>query len=129
MTSSTKSVPKSIRFTKEELQRIQEAMVKKIGLQGKTCTFSEFVVYAVLREVKKIEKVRIKNMTHLAFNVYYRRDISSYKDAVVTRLEELYPQATIEVGGDLVSFRIETDKNREALANEVQEELKKIISH
>jgi len=124
---SPKSNPKSIRFTEEELQRIQKAIVKKIGLEGKTCIFSEFVVDAVLKEVKKIEEVRVKNMMSLALNVYYGRDISSYKDAVVTRLKESYPLATIEVGGDLLSFKIETDKNREALANEVQEELKKII--
>lgn len=129
MSTTTKSIPKSIRFSEEELRRIQNALVKKISIEGRTCTFSEFVVEAVIEEVAKIEKVRVKNMKDLTVNAYYQRDISSYKDIVVTRLKKLYPQASVEVGGDLVSFKIKTDQGLEGLANEVQGELNKIIKH
>jgi len=45
----------------------------------------------------------------------------------MTRLGEKYHEGKVEVGGDIVTFKVETDKNREAIADDVTDEIKRII--
>jgi hypothetical protein len=127
MTNFHKTIPKSIRFTEEELQRIEKAMVEKIQLEGKTYTFSQFVVSAVFKEVKKLEKAEVKNMRHMKQVMnYFGRDISSHKKDIEVRLEELYPDAIINVDSDKVTFELLTDKNRNTISLNVGSEVQKI---
>ncbi len=129
MSEDNKIFPKSIRFSEDDIKRIEKAIVKKIHIEEKITTFSQFVIDAVMKEVKKIEKVRLEDMRDMILNAHYRKDITSFEKEIKNCLVELYPEASVEVGKDMVTFKIKTERNREAVSDEVMGALKKIIKN